>query len=529
MPAELQKRTVTITPDTKYVQAKTGESLTVIIKSPTCIVDCHAHIENGSCAPLPLLWAQNWLIRKKQRKEIDEMSTEGITGLLSTLIIGKAGSLQVKATSEIGKQVVTEIDAAFGQKSDIGKSEFYKNMDLFTCLVLQMMDMEYAGLEGFSGQTIYHEDKTPWYYYEYQSGKDLEKNRKAIKLPGENQKTFSKWFWQLKETKDAIKANPLRLFAMYHYDPRRWNYPKIAKLEDNFQKGPWDHPFTEIATKINKGLFIGFKMYPPLGYKPLDERLPYLQDRLKDGDCFYARCEREQIPILVHCSLGGMFTHDIKLYMQFDGREPKPSVEDPMPAETAKRLFSPEGYFWTNYVHPRAWREVLVRFPELKICLAHFGGNEWSRGLDSDWVTEIISLTKEYKNVYTDFSCWNLEKSKDVFADLLSSKQHSHLKEKILFGTDWYMTLLALGGKSYKKFCEEFWEFFNEIPGGMKLWQQFTFINPFTFYGFNSSEIINNITSKLEELKVKNEALKNNLAAFQRLKDVYDKIKADNK
>jgi predicted TIM-barrel fold metal-dependent hydrolase len=389
--------------------------------------------------------------------------------------------------------------------------------------------MEYACLEGFKGKTIYREDKTPWYYYDHQSGKDLEKNRKEVKLPGENQMTFAKWEKQYSQTIEAIKLNPLRLFAMYHYDPRRWNYPKTEKLDGNYQKGPWDHPFSKIATETNAGLFIGFKVYPPLGYKPLDERLPYIHDRLKEGDCFYARCEREGIPILSHCSPGGMSIHEMKLYAEFDGIELKPSVDETMPAETSKRLFTPEGYFWTNYVHPRAWREVLTRFPNLKLCLAHFGGDEWEREQGSDWITEIIALTKEYKNVYTDFSCWDLEKSKEAFAHILTNKQNSHLKDKILFGTDWYMTLLRDRVTTYKMFCEGFWEFFQEIPEGMDLWQRFTFINPFTFYGFNSTEIINNIATKLKELKVKNEALQKNLTAFQRLKDIYDKLISDKK
>jgi hypothetical protein len=39
----------------------------------------------------------------------------------------------------------------------------------------------------------------------------------------------------------------------------------------------WDEPFLNIATKKNKGIFIGMKMYPPLGYKPNDfERMPDL-------------------------------------------------------------------------------------------------------------------------------------------------------------------------------------------------------------------------------------------------------------
>ena len=169
--------------------------------------------------------------------------------------------------------------------------------------------------------------------------------------------------------------------------------------------------------------------------------------------------------------------------MQYDGKTSVPATDEPMPRETGRRLFTPEGYFWTDYVHPRAWREVLVRFPKLRLCLAHFGGEEWERGLDSDWITEIIALTKEYDNVYTDFSCWDLDNAEETFAHVRTAEQHAHVRKKILFGTDWYMTLLALNGRSYKKFCEEFWEFFEGLPEGMKLWERFSFVNPFTFYG----------------------------------------------
>jgi predicted TIM-barrel fold metal-dependent hydrolase len=519
MPAELTKRTVKTKID-RIVSAKTGESLTVVILSPKCVVDCHAHIENGACAPLPLLWDKLPLQMKLERKTINT---------LAKIVKSKAGYLQVKSTMDIGKTVVKEIDGTFGEKSSIGQSESYKYVDLFACIVIQMMDMEYACLEGFIGKTIYREDKTPWYYYEHQSGKNLEKNRVEVKLPGENQKTFSKWKDQYLQTKDALKSNPLRLNAMYHYDPRRWNYPKTENLAGNLQKGPWEHPFSEIATKTNAGLFIGFKVYPPLGYKPLDERLPYLHDRLKEGDCFYARCEREGVPILSHCSPGGMSTHEMKLYAEFDGIELKPSVDETMPAETSKRLFTPEGYFWTNYVHPRAWREVLVRYPNLKLCLAHFGGDEWEREQGSDWITEIIALTKEYKNVYTDFSCWDLEKSKEAFANILTNKQHAHLRDKILFGTDWYMTLLRDKVTTYKKFCEGFWEFFQEIPEGMDLWQRFTFINPFAFYGFFDKEKgkdkLENLAAALNALDCDKKKLEDNMAKFRRIQKELEKIK----
>jgi hypothetical protein len=55
MTYELPKQTVIAMPG-RSIQSKSGISLTIIIPTPTCIVDGHSHIENGACAPLPLLW-----------------------------------------------------------------------------------------------------------------------------------------------------------------------------------------------------------------------------------------------------------------------------------------------------------------------------------------------------------------------------------------------------------------------------------------------------------------------------------------
>lgn len=518
--SQKSEKTVIINPGQKIL-GKTGEKLVIIVRSPRCIVDGHSHIENGACAPLPLIWDKVPLKPHLERKTLDA---------LAKVVKRSAGKLQVKSTAEIGNQAAQELDLAFGLKSAIGSSDFYKNCDVFSLTVIQMMDMEYAWLGGFDGLTIYFEDEDIWYFYERKNARDPKEKWKKVLLPGENQKTFSKWESQLAATIEALKNSPLRLFGMYHYDPRRWNNSKSFPLPANFKKGPWNYPFDEIISATGRGLFIGFKMYPPLGYMPLDPRLPFLHDSLKDGDSFFARCEREGIPILAHCSPGGMSTHELELFMQYDGKSSNPATDEAMPKETAKRLLTPEGYFWTKYVHPKAWREVLVHFPKLKLCLAHFGGDEWKQGLDSDWITEIIDLTKEYDNLYTDFSCWDIDNAKETFADILSQKQYAHLRKKILFGTDWYMTLLALGGKSYKKFCEEFWEFFKEIPDGMDLWERFTFVNPFTFYGLfdkpaGEQDKLEYLRSALAKMKCNKKSLNDNYQSIRRVQKYYEQIK----
>ena len=501
------------------VSSVSGDNFTLVIPSPRCFVDSHSHIENGACAPLPLIWGKTDPAPHFQRKWIDR---------LAKIIMSSTGHLQVKSTTEIGNCAVTAINDTFGLKSELGLSDLYKNSDLFTLLVIQMMDMEYSHIAGFEGQTIYHEDEMPWYYYERQSGSVPENKGKKVLLPGENEKTFSVWKKQLDETITAIKSNPFRLIGMYHYDPRRWNWPQTQKYDNLRITGSWNKPFDHIATKTKKGLFAGFKMYPSLGYKPLDERLPYMHS-LKEGDCFYGRCMREAIPILVHCSPGGMTTHELPYYQEFDAGKPAHSSsahDSTAPADitavSPDSTKAAEHHFYENYVHPAAWRKVLRQFPNLKLCLAHFGGDLFPSGAESDWVKEIIDLTNEFPNVYTDVSCWKFSECKDMFNKILSNKQYDHLKDRILFGTDWYMTLPALGGKTYQAYCEEFYEFFNMLPGGMDLWIRLTFLNPFEFYGFHDKAIIDNLNLGLKDVKANAIKRDDNYQLFCRLQKEYE-------
>ena len=253
-------------------------------------------------------------------------------------------------------------------------------------------------------------------------------------------------------------------------------------------------------------------MYPPLGYKPLDPRLPHL-------DKFYARCEAEGIPILAHCSPGGMTTHEAKYYHEFDRadltKQPDRVVScsyDPC---------TPMGYFFDEYVHPRNWRPVLMKYPKLKLCLAHFGGSEWGNtGLSSDWIKEIIKLCDpnivqgrnamgrqiHFENVYTDMSCFPLDngtvqKNMKEFFKAMGNKDcwYRHMRNKIIFGTDWYLTLLTQDKAPYYSFCESFYNICEAANDVYKtFWYRFSLVNPATFYGLDNHEMINNMKTALK-------------------------------
>ena len=77
--------------------------------------------------------------------------------------------------------------------------------------------------------------------------------------------------------------------------------------------------------KVNRTIFAGIKIYPPLGYKPFDKRFGKKDDK---GECngnrieaFYKLCNKNKVPILAHCSPGGVVTHDSRKFIELDNKE----------------------------------------------------------------------------------------------------------------------------------------------------------------------------------------------------------------
>lgn len=91
--------------------------------------------------------------------------------------------------------------------------------------------------------------------------------------------------------------------------------------------------------------------------------------------------------------------------------------------------------------HPKHWMQVLKEIPELRLNLAHFCGEEewekYNKGKDS-WVHVVLDLMGKYPNVFADlsYSIMFKEVRDGVSKALVYNKD---LKNRILFGTDWYM------------------------------------------------------------------------------------------
>lgn len=191
-----------------------------------------------------------------------------------------------------------------------------------------------------------------------------------------------------------LAVNPLYrdlVIPFAHIDPRR---------KDSLQR---------LIKLVEEHNFKGVKIYPTLGYKPSDDRLM---------DEIYPYMVQRGIPLLAHCSPGSVNSKDI-------------SKED------AHKMADPDNYI-----------SVMEKYPELKICLGHFGGiGEWKRHIDeprnsnnTTWLTKILRLMKsgKYPNLYADISytIFNFQENVPLLKILLEDEA---VVGKVLFGSDFYM------------------------------------------------------------------------------------------
>lgn len=202
-----------------------------------------------------------------------------------------------------------------------------------------------------------------------------------------------------------------------------------------------------------------------------------------------------------------MSTHEAKFYYQLDKVDLKVQPDDSI-RKLSYDLSTPLGYFFDNYVHPKNWRTVLDKYPKLKLCLAHFGGQEWDSeeggsGLESDWVKEITTLCSRFENVYTDMSCYDLEKSsvkknvKELLCEMKENGCYRHFQDKVIFGVDGYLSLLT-GAPEYREYAESFFDTMKEYDKWQ--WYKSSLVNPAVFYGLDNKNLLKNMNKGLEDL-----------------------------
>lgn len=255
---------------------------------------------------------------------------------------------------------------------------------------------------------------------------------------------------QLSQIVNLKIVYPDKLFPFIAVDPRR---------------GTADQLLDMVKLHIEKHGFIGIKLYPALGFYPYDPRLYKV----------YEFAEKNQIPIMTHCTKSGIFYKGV---LQKD--QLHPLNMNPNPINKTKTNYSKTELelknFKLNFSNPNNYKDVLEVFPNLKICIAHFGGSremmsdlknsEQKKNADPEnWYNIIKDLITGYKcvtgknegvicnNVYTDISYTLSEKK--VFDRLIADMNSEKYGHKIMFGTDYYMTTVE---KPEEKLVQDFFD-----------------------------------------------------------------------
>ncbi len=206
---------------------------------------------------------------------------------------------------------------------------------------------------------------------------------------------------QIQNTSDMVLAYPGRILPFLAVNPVRPGF--VGIMEHALQA---------------RG-FVGVKLYPSLGYDPASDELAPV----------YRYCEERRIPLTVHCTAGGFYYKE-----QFRDNS-----------------------------NPDRWQTVLAEFPELRLCFGHFGDSIHliHEQIDpASWTGKILSLMEKYEGVYADIS-YNTDPmdgrdaEANYFSNLKSLLAHPTYKQRILFGTDFFLVRLRLQEKHHWHYFEE--------------------------------------------------------------------------
>jgi uncharacterized protein len=218
------------------------------------------------------------------------------------------------------------------------------------------------------------------------------------------------------DLEELRKKYPDIIIPFFHYDCRaKESYELFQKYVVN---GEWG----------------GVKMYNSMGTFPQDIRYHRMYLDL-------IKCNK---PIIAHCTYSNP--------IHFVGKEKnlKILLGDKYDKNATRKQNC------DKFTDPRNWFKVAEWHPELRIDLAHGGGSDqwrkwWVNPYDKDnLVNVIINGMAVHKNVYFDTAfTLNDEYLFPMFKRLYYNEDYPFLKDRILFGTDWDMTVSAVSLKQY--------------------------------------------------------------------------------
>ncbi|MFC7496297.1 MULTISPECIES: amidohydrolase family protein [unclassified Nocardioides] len=204
-----------------------------------------------------------------------------------------------------------------------------------------------------------------------------------------------------------------RIHPFVGFDPRREALTELRKepvsaLED-------------VQRAVTRYGFVGVKLYPPMGFRPLNNATKPGGPPGQDGVAvdralrrLYQWCLEEDVPVTAHCNISNG-------------------------ARDAYDAFS----------DPDDWKTVLQEFPGLHLNLGHFGGMHGSVG-PTMWPHKIAALARREddapgRNLYADVGNHRTDKKEfrsymEQLRDVVFANEETRtMADRLMYGSDWYM------------------------------------------------------------------------------------------
>lgn len=537
--------------------------------------EMYSHVESNHCSPFPPAWVHVWEAPGIVPGIADFLKLEpGFwwQDQISPFALGEGGKIGAKPTDAIGSRFGKDLsEARMGNVFPFLKDQ----ADHVGCLM--PMDLEYMHFNGYFGIPISkvcdsvrsdtgETESVRWFCWDkswgFSTNNIVHPTDEGVEVPPKYAQAPPSqkgeiWSWMEPKDKKSYESWPkqrryhvplatpgvntnTQLLPFYHFDPRRY-----ASQASSAEDGKWN-----LAKVLNQPIqvqatdtpaFFGFKLYTAMGWAPMD---PYLRDPL---EAFYGHCELKQIPLLNHGTPAGYYTHDRRHYFDLlhaDGKVIHGSndeqsmgwlsrfahqVPGPDGVPLSPRLMREE-HWWTHreeerlwwyihhYVSPQAWKPVIERFPNLKLCLAHFGDSDHLK--DDSWnsreareprktrrdlqiafagseidptrthrfLLDLLDLIQPTNRVFVDLSYVILsEDNATRFHELFdwAREYKPILLERILWGTDWPLigkqkpVTSATGGNMLHRYAKGFRSAIPSMPGDFFI--RACFLNPLQY------------------------------------------------
>ena len=266
---------------------------------------------------------------------------------------------------------------------------------------------------------------------------------------------------QIHDIKRIKAQNADTCLPFYSVDPRAGTGLQLRENAEKFIK--------------NKG-FVGIKIYPALGFYPFTPNLEPVFRWASDN----------KVPIMTHCTRVGSYylgeiTEEMKnpdTFQNMEDLEDWPDKFGKLEFPITQNLNKNEA-FCDNFSEIFNYAVALHKFKNLKLCFAHAGGvdeivvKDTEEARNKAWFTQIQHLMRVYPNVYTDISYTLYDKK--VFPYFLELIKDKKIGKKVLFGTDYFMTLQEA---KETKLISQFRTFLEKDPENKDLWKKITVDNP---------------------------------------------------